>query len=783
MAIEDTGYFQTLLKRVGENKGPLSQLEERVVRRGVGGEFGGVPWEWVERGDEGEEIVNLILAAMDGVRVKWVDGFGEDDDGQDSFRLEVVEKPDRRAKDKDRLWPEMILCLRQGRFSYLEMPALLRQVEDAHNQWLVDEGWPEELRVNLVEVWSQRWRKSVEIMGELRGEVREVLGEEGEKFLDQARMMVGIVSRMFDGVAETEVSLENELWERELKTKLEAMISRRKERDYSSDGKRERLGKAVRKLTTKSIKEGLEEEFYELMLEKGMAMMIVKSDLREEIKEAFLNREKMVREGQGDLLKVLLGEGAEVKSFEKLQQELIEVRQSGDVKRVSELELEAVNRFVAVFYAEKVWQYGKDRYRLVDVFDKEINCMAIAALEKAVLEKMLGVRMLGGMSRDHMFGVVSLADGRLLGIDMGWSWLRGGEDSILTVDKLKKRVNYFGEDDLRGTRLNPFGFRLIGDFGQLYLSGVMNWVMERDIFKVQIKQRLGRVINRLVDGKSPDYVLNMALYEGVEKRAKRLFELALEKDERPKTIMELMLLNERLMERGEEEDRERLWQEQIDLLRRLKLRYDRSDMDMFWWSELLKNDLRSILESFNHQLSEMKDKGYRQEVDRLVELNLSLSEYLSIDGEDWEFWRTFLRTVYNVYSDDRDRLTKFVESHGKLTEKLNQDHKEKVQLIMFLFDLRGKGIEVSEEMVELIFDYLTDDDVILVANSTKSLREDLYYDLSGLVISLEDDIEKLADVSLSDRKKFWELLSGRLPNDWLERKELKELKSSLVGDY
>jgi len=312
-----------------------------------------------------------------------------------------------------------------------------------------------------------------------------------------------------------------------------------------------------------------------------------------------------------------------VKSFEKLQQELIEARQSGDVKRVSELELEAVNRFVAVFYAEKVWQYGKDRYRLVDVLGKEINCVAIAALEKAVLEKMLGVRMLGGISRDHMFGVVSLTDGRLLGIDIGWSWLRGGEGSILTVDKLKERVNYFGEDDLRGTRLDPFGFRLIGDFGQLYLSEVMSWVMDRDIFKVQMKQRLGRVINHLVDGKSPDYVLNMALYEGVEKRAKRLFELALEKDERPKTIMGLMLLNERLMEGEEEEDRERLWQEQIDLLRRLKLRYDRGDMDMPWRREFLKNGLRSVLESLSHQLSEMKREGYEEEIRKFMELRSS----------------------------------------------------------------------------------------------------------------------------------------------------------------
>ncbi len=773
MDIGKTEYFRGLIGRIGDAEGPLSSLEKKVVRKY---EFDGVPWEWKERGgDENREIVNLVLEAMDGVRVEWVDDFGEDDDRKDNFRLEVAKKPDLRAKDRDRLWPEMTLRLRREGFSYLEMPALLRQVEDRHNQWLDDEGWPEELRVNLVEIWSWRWQKASEIMEELRPEIEKKLGTRGGEFLDRARGVVGLVGRMFGEPIARTTSLENELWEKGLRAKLTAMVEKRQGRDYTDEKKKERLGRAMMELARWGVKEGLEEEFYELMLEKGISMMIAKSDLREEVKEVFLNREKMVREGQGDLLKVILGEGAEVKSFEKLRTELAEARRNGDIDRVSKLELEAIGRFNAVLYSEKIWRGVSAKYRLVDVLDNQTNCMARAALQYAVLGKMLGIRILGGVSRNHVFGVAALTDGRLVNIDKSWDWLYSNDGHILKFDELEGLVNYFSEDDLRGANLNYFGFRLVSDFKKLYIAYVFDWL---EAFEIA---------NGLLEGKDPIFQHNLALaYKkgGDLEKAKREFELALEKDERPLTIVKLMLLNKRLIEGGEG-DRVQLLREQLDLLTKLKARYDHDDRDLPEYEKYLKNSLIKVLRNLNGQLSQMRRGGYEEEAWRLVELNLGLSKYLSIDGENWGFWRLFLKNVYTVYNnEDRRWFIEFLERCDELEIiSFNQAYREKVWLIMFLFDLRGRGIEVSEEMVELIFDYLTNDDVILVANSTKSLREGIYYELNELVISLEDDIEKLANVSSNDRKKFWELLSGRLPNDWLERKELKELKSSLMRDY
>jgi len=183
--------------------------------------------------------------------------------------------------------------------------------------------------------------------------------------------------------------------------------------------------------------------------------------------------------------------------IERLRQGLLNAKEEGNVEKIEELQTLIFTQVCKVVYCEKYWKYKLGAYKISQVHQKEVNCMAQGAIIHAVMKEMIGEETLGGARIGHFFPVLKTVTGKLV-IPFDYSNFR-----IIEFPESSKPVELKDQELVKANKGCPW--IVAGEYGNQYRAAVWDWIgiKHESEFAGERTISLGSI--------DPTYHLNLAL--------------------------------------------------------------------------------------------------------------------------------------------------------------------------------------------------------------------------------------------------------------------------------
>jgi len=223
-----------------------------------------------------------------------------------------------------------------------------------------------------------------------------------------------------------------------------------------------------------NVKESLDYNLTQTIFEKGEKEMWQLSDISEIFKREF--RAKGARE----FFKSHFVE--EWNALDDMRHRLSEAKERGNVKEISRLQKEIAERVMMIIDSGKFWEYKRVEYKISKIPKKrQINCMARTAIIHNVLREFFDEETLIGITADHSFPVLKLADGSLYAIDKSIFPQRFSDDpenNLRNIDISRSPKRHYIEN-------NQIYFE---NHEKGYQSAIWDWLMAPNSYKFVFEQ-------------------------------------------------------------------------------------------------------------------------------------------------------------------------------------------------------------------------------------------------------------------------------------------------------
>lgn len=443
--------------------------------------------KWGSRpiGNEGWKLFNQILTAIDGVSFK-VDKI-KLQKGQKNTLPYRINKSEQKKQfprgEKDSGESEMIktdniqVVIDPERFTYTDVPHLIRAIEEEYNNFLESIGIQEKSQfLKACRNIFRRWKRVADYLENFPQD--KISDKAVKQELSNVAQVILNIAQSFQNKEKApeefpQEETEDTYVEKIFLPKLEALLTKRNRQANNTTKRTE----AIKKLVRRGLRDQLEREMEEIVFQREVVETIRQSDLTKEMKKAVEGFLVTQNYDIVTLMEFLRLTPTEQETLDTLQQELFQARESGNNQTEAKAEIKIAKWINVVIYSERYWSYAEGKYAFTDIAKREVDCMTLGLLQYILIKALIDKEVLGARTDLHFFTILPTANGQFWALDGNvWPIMQKQKDG--NWQNLRSNKIFYGPGKTNYRKFNDPNNRLIwftlGRFTDVYMADVYN---------------------------------------------------------------------------------------------------------------------------------------------------------------------------------------------------------------------------------------------------------------------------------------------------------------------